>query len=205
MAWGPCPERSLPCFSTFCSGSGVSPALFCHCCQVGCLLFIREASGGVRCLWLKSQGSFAIAEPSSQVIWCPTAEDQGATLNEPVVNSSSVRYMRASGTQRENLGRLIMLTHHGPGAECLKRLALLLWFCSPGTCTTSKVTHSIVEPTVEPGAPPQSPWPLHRPLSAGLTPPNDILLVLIFQVLPMTQSPARTTESNFGNCQKKMV
>lgn len=140
---------------------------------------------------------------SSQVIECPTTEDQGATLNEPMVNSSSVRYVRASGTQCENPGRLIMLTHHGPGTECLKRLALLLCFCSPGTCTTSKVTHSIVGPTLEPGALPQSPWPLHRPLVCWPHIPNEILLVLVFQALPMTQSPSRTTESNLGNCQKK--
>lgn len=63
MVGGPFPERSLPCFSPFCSGSSVSPALFCHCCQLVCLLFIQEAPGGERCLRLKSKELFAIAEP----------------------------------------------------------------------------------------------------------------------------------------------
>lgn len=90
MAGGPCPERSLPCFSPFCSGNSVSLALSCHCHHLDCLLFFQEAPGGEGCVWLKNQGAFAIAEPlfTSQ---SPTTEDQGATLNEPMVNSSSVR------------------------------------------------------------------------------------------------------------------
>lgn len=45
------------------SGSIVSPAPSCHCHQLGCLLSIQEALGGEGCVWLKSQGSFAVTEP----------------------------------------------------------------------------------------------------------------------------------------------
>ena len=60
-------------------------------------------------------------------------------------------------------------------------------------------------PAIEPGAPPQSPWPLHRPLVCWLSAPNKILLVLIFQALPIIASPSHTTQSNPRNCQKKMA
>ena len=60
-------------------------------------------------------------------------------------------------------------------------------------------------PAIEPGAPPQSPWPLHRPLGCWLSVPNKILLVLIFQALPIIASPSHTTQSNPSNCQKKWL